>query len=82
VHARDAHHEELVEVGPEDRQELRAFEQGDVLVLGQLEHALVEVEPGELAVRVGHGPLYRRVGDARCNRDARHRLLSFRKCMS
>ena len=43
-------HEELVEVGREDRQEPHPLQQRDVLVLGQLEHALVEGEPGELAV--------------------------------
>ena len=45
-----ADHEELVEVAGEDRQEPRALEQRQALVLGQLEHPLVEVEPRQLAV--------------------------------
>ena len=44
------HHEELVQVGGVDREELDALEQRDALVLGQLEHALVELEPRDLAV--------------------------------
>ena len=43
-------HEELVEVGREDRQEPHPLQQRDVRVLGQLEHPLVERQPGELAV--------------------------------
>ena len=43
-------HEELVEVGREDRQEPHALQQRDVPVLRQLEHPLVEREPGQLAV--------------------------------
>ena len=50
VDAGDADHEELVEVGDEDRQELHALDQRQRLVLGELEHAVVEVEPRELAV--------------------------------
>jgi hypothetical protein len=45
-------HEELVQVGRVDREELHPLEQRDGLVLGQLQHPLVEVEPGQLAVRV------------------------------
>ena len=55
VQARDAHHEELVEVRGVDREELDALEQRRRLVLGQLEHAVVEVEPGQLAVHVQLG---------------------------
>ena len=40
-----AHHEELVEVGRVDREELHALEQRRSLVLGELEHALVELQP-------------------------------------
>ena len=43
-------HEELVEVAGEDRREPDAFEQRLLLVLGQLEHPLVEAEPGQLTV--------------------------------
>src|SRR5204863_6312258 len=50
VQTGDAHHEELVEVRRPDREELRALEQWDRLVLGELEHAVVEVEPRQLAV--------------------------------
>ena len=43
-------HEELVEVGGEDRQEPARSSSGRLRVLGQLEHALVEAQPGELPV--------------------------------
>jgi hypothetical protein len=52
VQVGDAHHVELVEVVLVDRAELDALEQGDRGVLGQAQDALVEVEPGELAVVV------------------------------
>ena len=55
VHAGDADHEELVEVRGEDREELQPLDQRQRLVLGQLEHAVVEVEPGQLAVDVERG---------------------------
>ena len=42
--------EELVEVLGEDRAELHPLEERDVRVLGEREHAGVELEPGELAV--------------------------------
>jgi hypothetical protein len=45
VQAGYPHHRELVEVGGVDREELDPLEQRDALVLGELEHALVEVEP-------------------------------------
>ena len=47
----DAHLEELVEVRGEDGQELGALEQRPGRVLGEREHAGVEVEPRQLAVR-------------------------------
>ena len=43
-------HVELVEVAGEDREEPRPLQQRDVGVLGQLEHALVERQPRDLAV--------------------------------
>jgi hypothetical protein len=46
--------EELVEVGLEDRQELRPLEQREVRVLGEGQHALVELQPGQLPVEVAH----------------------------
>ena len=49
--ARDPHLEELVEVLAEDGEELGPLEQRQVRVLGQGEHAVVEVEPRELAVQ-------------------------------
>ena len=55
VHPGDADHEELVEVGDEDGQELQPLDQGDRLVLGQLQHAVVEVQPGQLAVEEQRG---------------------------
>ena len=48
----DPNHVELVEVGGEDRQELGPLQQGLAGVLGQREHAGVEVEPRQLAVQV------------------------------
>ena len=51
LEAGDPHHEELVEVAREDRQELGALEQRQLAVLGELEDALVEGEPGQLAVQ-------------------------------
>jgi hypothetical protein len=49
---RDAHHVELVEVRRDDGQEFHALEQR-VIVRGRLiEHALVELEPAQLAVDV------------------------------
>ena len=50
-----ADHDELVEVGGVDGEELDPLHQRRALVLGQLEHALVEVEPGQLAVGVELG---------------------------
>ena len=48
--ARDAHHEELVEVLGEDRGELEALQERQRAVLRDLEDARVVVEPRELAV--------------------------------
>ena len=45
----DPHHEELIEVGGVDRAELDPLQKRDRRLLGQLQHPLVEVEPGELA---------------------------------
>ena len=45
-----ADHEELVQVGLEDRDELQALEERDGLVERFVEHALVKSYPGELAV--------------------------------
>ena len=48
---RDPDHVELVQVGGEDRQELGPLEQRHPApVLGQVEHPVVEAEPGQLAV--------------------------------
>jgi hypothetical protein len=46
--------EELVEVLAEDGQELGPLQQRHPVVVGQRQHALVEVEPGQLAVAVPH----------------------------
>ena len=44
------HHEELVEVAREDRDEFCALEHGQVGILRELQDALVEGQPGELPV--------------------------------
>lgn len=46
----DPDHEELVQVGGEDRQEVRPLQQGRVRVLGELQDPLVEREPAPLPV--------------------------------
>ena len=46
----DAHHEELVQIAREDRQELGTFQQRRLRVFGEGEHAGVEVQPGRLPV--------------------------------
>ena len=43
-------HEELVQVAGEDGGELEPLHQGDALVLGLLQHPLVEAQPGQLPV--------------------------------
>ena len=48
----DPHHEELIQVAGEDGEEVRPLEHGQIRVLRQLEHALVESEPAQLAVEV------------------------------
>ena len=45
-----ANHEELVEIGSRDRQEAHPFEQRMACILQFLQHAAVELQPGELAV--------------------------------
>ncbi len=52
-----AHHEELVEVAGEDREEPRTLEQRLGVVLGELEHPLVELQPARLAVEEAAGGL-------------------------
>ena len=52
---RDAHHEELVEVGAGDGEELHALEQRMRRIVRLSEHALVELEPAQLAVDVERG---------------------------
>ena len=46
----DADHEELVEVVGRDRQEAQLLQQRMVAVRGLLQHAAVELQPGQLAV--------------------------------
>ena len=48
--AAHADHEPLVQVGVEDLAELEALKEGDLLVVGLVEHAVVEPQPAELAV--------------------------------
>ncbi len=52
LEARDPHHEELVEVRGEDREEVDALEERHGGVLRELENALVEAQPAHLAVEV------------------------------
>ena len=52
VQARDADHEELVEVRVEDREELHPLEERPARVERLLEHAPVEREPRDLAIEV------------------------------
>jgi len=47
----DALHKEFVEVRPEDGQESHALQQRHILIQRQIEHALIEVEPGKFAIR-------------------------------
>jgi hypothetical protein len=51
----DADHVELVEVAREDRQELDPLQQGQRFVLGEFQHARVEVQPGQLPVQEAIG---------------------------
>ena len=46
----DAHHEELLQVAPEDGDEVQALEQRHRGIGPLVEHALVEIEPRELAI--------------------------------
>ena len=48
--AGDAHHVEFVEVVGGDRQEAQPLEQRVVRVAGLVQHALIEGEPGQLAI--------------------------------
>ncbi len=57
VEAGDADHEELVQVRLVDRAELDPLEQRKLVVLDQLQDAVVEVHPGGLAVEVERGIL-------------------------
>ena len=50
LEAGHADHEELVEVGGEDREEAGTLQQRHGLVGGELQHPLVELQPGDLAV--------------------------------
>ena len=52
LQSRDTDHVELVEVGGEDRKELRAFQQRQRRVGREREYPRVEVEPAQLAVEV------------------------------
>jgi hypothetical protein len=52
VQARDANHEELVQVGRIDGQELQPFQQRPPLVARLIKHPLVEGEPGSFPVQI------------------------------
>ena len=55
LETRDADHEELVEVGPVDGDELQTLEERIRLVDRLLEDAIVEIEPRGFAVDVERG---------------------------
>ena len=55
LEAGDAHHEVLVEVVGEDREEAGALEERDGRVHRELQHALVELQPRQLALEVAVG---------------------------
>jgi hypothetical protein len=55
LQAADPLHEEFVEVGVDDRQELDALEQRRARVLRLVQNTAVEGKPGELAVQVKLG---------------------------
>ncbi len=48
-------HEEFVEVGGKDGEESGALEEGDLGVFGELENAVVEIEPARFAVEIFFG---------------------------
>ncbi len=50
LEAGDAHHEEFVEIVGRDRQEPHPLEQRMVRVLGLLQHAAIEMQPGQLPI--------------------------------
>ena len=51
----NALHEELIEVGADDGQELEPLQQRVSRVLGLVQHTAVELQPGELTVQVQRG---------------------------
>ena len=68
LEAGDADHEELVEVGREDREEPDAFEQRDLGIRGEVEDAFIEGQPAEFAIeeaicRVGQSQFLARICD-------------------
>ena len=50
LQAGDAHHEEFIEVVGRDREEAEPLQHRMVLVLGLLQHAAIEVQPGKFPV--------------------------------
>ena len=48
--AAHAHHKEFVEIGLEDRDELKALEQRHGFIEGLVEHAVVKAQPAELSI--------------------------------
>ena len=52
LQAADADHEELVEVGLEDGQELEPFQQRHARILGLFQNAAIELQPAQLAVEI------------------------------
>ena len=68
LEAGDADHEEFVEVVGRDRQEAHPLEQRMVGVLGLLQHAPVELQPGQFAVDEAAGTAGQAVGRRRRGR--------------
>src|SRR5207248_66184 len=63
--AGNAHHEELVEVVGRDRKKAHALERRVADVLRLLEHAAIEVEPGQLTIDVTLGTRQKVAHDGR-----------------
>jgi hypothetical protein len=51
----DALHEELIEIAADDGQELDPLQQRGARILGLVEHAAVEGEPGQFATQIEAG---------------------------
>ena len=73
--ASHANHEELVEIGAEDGEELDAFQQRVLIVLGFLQHAPLERQQAEFAIQIK-----RRIFEIDLRHDGRRCALGNRGC--